>query len=297
MIDYTKQQHNDALFDYSLIPNKRLNLSYPTPGGGERHFDLYYPSEGSGPFPVVVSISGGGWYYGVPSSNHLGKQAYVAVQRGYAFASIACTSSKDKQFPYQIQEATGFIRFLRQQAKQLNLDVSFVCFLSASSGGHLSLMAALTAGQPPFDRAEEPELAGVNAVAVIYPCCRLGFTEEDFRAIGLETAHLRSGPNCMDSIFLGTPVEEAPELALYASPISHIHPDAPPLLLLHGMADTTIPYTDSVCFARRYEKIAGSHKIESHFLPHAGHSDPVFKNTEACHKIMDFFDRVRNGQV
>ena len=296
MIDYTKQRHNDALFDCSAIPNKRLALPYPAPDGTERSFDLYYPDHGPGPFPVIVSISGGGWYYGVPSSNHLGQQAYVAVARGYAFASIACTSSKDKKFPYQIQEATGFIRFLRQQAKQLNLDPSFVSFLGASSGGHLSLMAALTPGQPPFDQADHPDQARVNAVAVIYPCCCLGATEEDFQAIGLESAHLRSGPNCMDSIFLGVPVEEAPELAQYASPITHIHLDAPPVFLLHGTADTTIPYTDSLRFASRYEEIAGANQIEAHFLPGAGHSDPVFKDRTMCHKILNFFDRVRNEQ-
>lgn len=297
MIDYTKQRHNDTLFDYAKIPSRRMGLCYPTPDGGRRSFDLYYPDYASGPFPVIVSISGGGWYFGVPSSNHLGQQAYVAVKRGYAFVSMACTSSRERKFPYQIQEAAGFIRFLRQQAKQLNLDPSFIAYLSASSGGHLSLMAALTAGQPPFDQEEQPELARVNAVAAIYPCCRLGATEEDFRAIGLETAHLRSGPNCMDSIFLGTPVEKAPQLAWYASPIAHIHPDGPPVLLLHGKADTAIPYTYSVSFASRYGEIAGPQKIELHLLPDAGHSDPVFKNADMCHKVMDFFDRVKDEQM
>ena len=37
-----------------------------------------------------------------------------------------------------------------------------------------------------------------------------------------------------------------PDLAAQASPITHVRPDAPPFLLLHGESDQFIPYVQSV---------------------------------------------------
>ena len=95
MNDYLATPHLDGSLDVSDIPRKRLGLRYTAPDGSPRPFDLYYPPEGAGPFPPVVNISGGGWYYGRPSSIHLGRAVHSAVARGYAFASLACTSSRE----------------------------------------------------------------------------------------------------------------------------------------------------------------------------------------------------------
>lgn len=106
MENYFKSPHLAGYLDVSDIPRKRQNLRYLAPDGSERPFDLYYPDRGEGPFPLIVNICGGGWYYGNPTSIHLGRALHCSVARGYAFASLACTSSGEKKFPYQIQEAS-----------------------------------------------------------------------------------------------------------------------------------------------------------------------------------------------
>ena len=64
----------------------------------------------------------GGWYFGIPTSAHLKRTLHTAVQRGYAFASIACTSSRYQKFPYQIWEVKTAIRYLRANAETYRLD-------------------------------------------------------------------------------------------------------------------------------------------------------------------------------
>lgn len=294
MENYLTAPHLDGALDTSDIPRKQLGLHYTAPDGSSRSFDLYYPHTGQGPFPLIINISGGGWYYGSPSSIHLGREPYCAVSRGYAFASMACTTSREKKFPYQIQEARCALRHLRKNAQALHLDPSFIVFWSSSSGGHLALMTALTRGDPFFDsEPESPVSDAVSAVVAVYPCCRLDASEEDYRAIGLEPANLRSGPQCAESIFLGALVEESPELCRLAAPITHVRPDAPPLMLLHGMADTVVPYTFTVELARHCREVMGADRIETRILPGAVHSDPRFKSEEMCYDILDFLDGVR----
>ena len=296
MQDYLTSPHPDGTLDVSDIPRKRLGLCYTAPDGSQRPFDLYYPSQGEGPFPLIVNICGGGWYYGSPSSIHLGRELHCAVARGYAFASLACTSSREKQFPYQIQEARQALRHLRRQAVALNLDPSFLALWSSSSGGHLSLLTALTRGDPYFDAEPGSAISDqVSALAAIYPCCRLDASVEDYQAIGLEPANFRSGPQCAESIFLGALVEESPELCRLAAPITHVRPDAPPLLLFHGTADAVVPYTFTLELARRYGEVSGRDRVRTCIVPDATHSDPCFKSEETCHFILDFMDTVRRA--
>ena len=294
MNDYLSEPHLDGSLDVSGIPRKRLGLTYAAPDGSRRPFDLYYPDQGEGPFPLVINISGGGWYYGQPSSIHLGLSAHTAVARGYALASLACVSSREKKFPYQIQEARCALRHLRAHAEEFLLDPDFFALWSSSSGAHLSLLAALTRGEPYFDSEPGSAISDeVSAVAAVYPCCRLDASVEDFRAIGLEPANYRSGPRCAESIFLGALVEESPELCRLAAPITHVRPDMPPVMVLHGTADAVIPYTFTVEFARRCREVAGEDRVRSHIIPGAGHSDPQFKSEAMCGRILDFFNEVR----
>lgn len=296
MNDYLSMDRSPEYLDVSDIRRQRRGLTYTAPDGSARPFDLYYPNEGDGPFPLIVNISGGGWFYGHPTSAHLGGTLHASVRRGYAFASIACTSSKYRKFPYQIREAKQVLRHLRRHAAELNLDTGFFAFWSFSSGGHLSLMAALTPDDGFLgDPSDVP--CTVDALAVMYPCCRLEATEADFRAIGLEPENYHSGLRSAEAYFLGVAAEDAPELCRRADPISYLRPDVPPVMLLHGTGDRVVPYSTSLEFALRYREVVGSEKLLTRFIPGAEHSDPVFKSDAMCAEVLDFLDRVRLGQL
>ena len=298
MNDYLSLDRPVEYLDVSDIPRQRRGLTYTAPDGSERPYDLYYPDRGGGPFPLIVNISGGGWFYGHPTSPHLGRALHSSIHRGYAFASLACTSSKYRKFPYQIHEAKQALRHLRRHAAELDLDAGFIAYWSFSSGGHLSLMAALTPDDDYFDDPSDADPScSVDAIAAMYPCCRLEATEDDFRAIGLEPENYHSGLRSAEAYFLGVATEDAPELCQRADPITYLRPGAPPVMLLHGTGDRVVPYTTSLEFARRYREVVGGETLLTRFLPGAGHSDPVFKSDAMCAEVLDFLDRVRLGQL
>ena len=299
MVDFKIQARFIGQLDVSELPRRRMGLPYRAPDGSLRTFDLYYPTQGDGPFPVIVNIAGGAWYFGEPSSAHLGRLVHAAVSRGYAVVSMACTSSGERKFPYQIREIRCLLRRLAEQADNLSLDCGFLAFWSSSSGAHLSLLAALTMDDPWFD-VPGPALPcpRISAVAAVYPCCRLDARPEEYHALGLEPATLRSGPRCAESVFLGVEnVLHHPDLVRLGSPTYQLRAGLPPVMLLHGTDDDIQPYTLTLEFARRYRELNGPENILTKFVSGVGHSAPCFKEEPICGEILDFLDRVRSGQV
>jgi len=276
------------LLNTDSVTHKYIDLPFSRDGDIVQCLDLYLPDTGNGLFPVILNVSGGGWYFGKKSSNHMGDIIFTGTKQGFAVASMACTSSRDKKFPYQIYEIKAAIRFLRSHAEEYSLDPNRIILWSASSGGHLSLMAALTDGDPYFDvpvLGYDGISATVQAIVSTYAICELGVTARQYDALGMTTPYPTSGPNCNEGILLGTAPEDDPELTALASPINHIHPDAPPIIMQHGKADIVVPVTQAYEFYEKYCRIAGAEKCTLHIIDDAGHSDPRFKDPDACEKI------------
>lgn len=246
-----------------------------------------------------MNVAGGAWFFGDPSSAHMGRLVHTAVSRGCAVVSMACTSSRERKCPYQIQEIRCVLRCLAAHSNELCLDCGYLAFWSSSSGGHLSLLTALTTDDPYFDVPEpSAPCPPIAAVVAAYPCCRLDARAEEYHAIGLEPATLRSGPKCAESIFLGVEnVLDHPDLIKLGSPTYRLCAGLPPVILLHGTKDDILPYTLTLEFARRYRELNGAEKILTKFIAGVGHSAPCFKENPMCYEILDFLDRVRAGQV
>jgi len=80
--------------------------------------------------------------------------------------------------------------------------------------------------------------------------------------------------------FLGTPsFDSNPTLAKLASPIDHITAQTPPFLMLHGTADATVPYPQSVKMRDALQAAGVPATLVT--LPGVGHAFPLFSNQPA----------------
>ena len=95
-----KRVHIPANTDFINV--KYLDIQY-APGSERRKLDIYIPNQGEGPFPVIVDIYGGGWFFGNKSSHKL-EPALELLRRGFAVVSVNYTLSKDQtpdeMFPF-----------------------------------------------------------------------------------------------------------------------------------------------------------------------------------------------------
>ena len=114
------------------------NVVYASKSSSNK-LDIYIPSTGTGPFPTIVIIHGGGFSGGDkgPESRY----ANAMVSRGFAVACINYRLSNEAIFPAQIYDVKAAIRFLKAHASTYSMDTSKFATWGESAGGGLASLA------------------------------------------------------------------------------------------------------------------------------------------------------------
>ena len=194
--------------------------------------DLYLPDGGDGPFPAVVYIHGGGWNSG--SRGQFRPQATHMASKGFVGASIDYRLAPGQRFPAALHDAKAAVRWLRANASTYNIDPSRIGAAGGSAGGHLAALLGTTQGIAGFEGGANPGFSSaVQAVAA-------------FDSVLDLVSLAGSSANFEIEQFLGVSFADDPDLWAHASPISHVTGGSAPFLFLHGTADTSIPYSQSV---------------------------------------------------
>ena len=110
--------------------------------------DIYIPSQGSGPFPLVITIAGSAW---TDNNNKFWAYKYGGLgeelrKNGFAVVSMNHRSSYCSNFPAQIHDVKAAVRFIRGNAERFNLNKNFIGIMGYSSGGHLAALMGTTGG-------------------------------------------------------------------------------------------------------------------------------------------------------
>ncbi|BCW58727.1 alpha/beta hydrolase [Arthrobacter sp. StoSoilB20] len=215
--------------------------------------DLYLPESAPGSAghhklrPAVVHFHGGGWRVGERSSlgpvcDGFGLTPFdVLTEAGFVVASADYRLSAEAQFPAQLHDALAAVQWLREHADHYGVDPQHIYAWGDSAGGHLASLVALTG-------AGESKVA---AVAAWYPPTDLVHMGEQALPDAVARA---SDPGSREELLVGAVLAEYPGKAAAASPISFVHPDAPPFLLVHGTADRFVPAAQSESLAAELQK-------------------------------------------
>lgn len=195
--------------------------------------DLHVPASASAesPVPFVVWMHGGAFWSGdrryLPSDLAPNAVFDTLVADGIAAATIDYRFSAEARYPAQLQDVRAAVRFLRSNAATWGLDPARVGVWGESSGGMLGALAALAPADVNADADSHTDLPLSAAVTWCSPTDLVRLRH--FSAI--------SG---LLGVTDGDP--EAAAAAVRASPVTHVSSDAPPFLIMHGDADTTVPF-------------------------------------------------------
>ena len=227
--------------------------------------DLYQPQGSNGAMPLVVFVHGGGWNGGdtrhAASFPDFPRVLAALAAQGYVVASVSYRLSGEARFPGAVQDVKAAIRWLRGQARPLNIDITRAAVWGDGAGGQLAALVGVTCGVSPFepDQADNGERPSDCVQAVIdwggaTDLESLGGGKPDDKSgdkagAGKE-AKAADGfappPTSDVGDFLGCePAHCAPMLARMASPLAYISATSPAFLIQHGAADTQVPSAQS----------------------------------------------------
>jgi acetyl esterase/lipase len=222
----------------------QADLVYATYGAREMHLDLFLPKRGTGPFPAVVYIHGGGWSGG--NKGAFRRQAAYMATQGFVGACIEYRLSGEAKFPAAVNDAKAAVRWVRANAARYRINPDKIGAAGGSAGGHLVAMLGTTHKVREFDRGggNESVSSRVQAVAAFNPAV-------DLVSMGKLASTATSHPLYT---FLGATYAERPDLYAKASPITYVDRDSAPHLFLHGTGDTTVPYQQSVDMMKKLKE-------------------------------------------
>jgi len=271
-------------------------IEFSRPGGtAPLLLDLHLPAglPGESGFPAVVHFHGGGWRTGERSSLGpvvdgfgLGPIGQL-VEAGFVVASADYRLSSAATFPAQLLDAKAAVRWLRGHAAEYNVDPGRIYAWGDSAGGHLASLVGLTAGAGMNGGTGD----AVSAVAAWYPPTDLNRMAAQARRDAVTRA---DDPGSREALLLGARPADAPDKAAAASPLNHVHQDAPPFFLAHGTADRYVPAAQSTTFAAALE--AAGAAVELLLIEGADHmwSHPDGDSAaagQATAATIDFFRR------
>jgi len=218
------------------------NVLYKRVGNRPLHLHLLVPNEAKDPLPLICWIQGCAFGAFGPQDTFLRLPDLVQLAKnGYVVASIEHRLSHEAVFPAQIEDVKAAVQFLKEHAEEYSIDPNRVGAWGNSSGGYMVAFLGASAHIREFDldQADQSLNSSIHAVVDWY-----GPT--DFLQMSKYPSSIdHDASNSPESLFIGYPIQEHPELVQQANPITYITEDTPPFLIMHGDQDDYVPYNQS----------------------------------------------------
>lgn len=255
----------------------KLDIIYKSTRQRDLRLDLYYPTNRINatdqPHPLIVYTHGGGWAAG--SKQGIARGSFEVVFRklldhGFAVASVEyrlCRPDTSVTMRDCVIDCKDAVRYLAKNGETLHLDADRFFVMGDSAGGHLAQMLLLSS---PEALPGDPRLANVSykmrgAVSWYGPC--------DFEKTDLfnhdDRANFRDR---FENRILGPNPEKSKKLPRYreVSPVNYLQKNSPPLLMIQGDKDTTIPVKHAYHMKQKADAILAP--VEIMIIRNSGHN-------------------------
>jgi acetyl esterase/lipase len=256
--------------------------------------NVYQPSTGSGPWPVVIYFPGGGWV----SQNEGAVPVTITnfTANGFAVVSANYITSTFEKWPAQIRDAKAAVRWVRANAATYGFDPNRIGVMGASSGGHIAAYLAASGGRSSVRVGSvSVDLVGtiggnfsqsdvVQAAAPFYPPIDL---------LALDHYPTPDNPSHVPADgLIGLPIQTVPELSATAGAMIYLATNAtlPPFWITHGTNDAYVSFNQSELLIGALTRVGASATLWP--VQGGGHGPGVIDSPEVISLVQAFFTRV-----
>ena len=220
--------------------------------------------EGQSNMPVLIWVHGGGFTDEFNTFDYRPERTLADL--AHAGFYVVCIEYRLRQhalFPACVVDCQNCVLYLREHAKELNINPDRIALWGESAGAYIVDMCA--------SNFNDTEGADVQAVVSFY-------APSDF---ALQRKFENSG---FAEEFLGIEKGCDSSLIIEASPITYANKKNPPMLLLHGDVDELVSYEQSVNYYNELVK-AGN---DARLITVKGQGHGFFEGQNYYDEIIDF---------
>lgn len=178
----------------------------------ELHLDVFKPTTKTNNQQTIVMIHGGGWRSGQRS--HLYAMANRLAQRGYTLVLPEFRLALEAGYPAGMEDVNDVLQWLNKNAEDFGIHTDKIALLGGSSGGHMASLLAYAGPSQLFGNS------GIRVNALIDLDGVLSLEQE------------LPNPESPLEQWLGSDIEQSPELWREAAPVSHLSKTSPATLVI-----------------------------------------------------------------
>lgn len=233
----------------ALAADVTADVIYGHKDGMTLFYDVLHPDAPNG--AGVVFMVSGGWFSVWQPPSERGERFEGLLAAGFTVYLVHHGSAPRYRVPDAVSDVRAALRHIKANADAMGVDAQRLGVWGGSAGGHLTLLLALSPevkpDAPPRGRARALGPHYVNPTGDARVAAAVAF----YPPVDLRP--------------LVGPVERFPALdfdparAADVSPILHVSDDDPPVLLVHGDADTLVPLRNSESLAAAFEAAGVEH--------------------------------------
>ncbi|WP_163410271.1 alpha/beta hydrolase [Flavobacterium ajazii] len=210
-------------FDFVKQKNDIVYCSY---GKRKMKLDAFFSKNEKKTQTAIIIIHGGGWRSGSRQQHHQLAQKLASL--GYVCFTPEYRLSTEALFPAAVYDLKAAIRWVRENAKQYNVNPDQIVSLGFSAGGELAAFMGTTGNMPLFEGVVTNSNSKSQVNAVVDIDGTLSFVHPE-SGEGDESKKVSAG-----KYWSGYSRKENPVLWEAASPLSYVSANTPPTLFINS---------------------------------------------------------------
>lgn len=257
------------------------DIVYRRAAGLNLKLDVYRHRSAPRKCPTLLQIHGGGWVIGSKNEQAIPLMLQMA-SRGWVCVTADYRLSPHATFPDHLIDCKRALQWVREKGPEYGVDPSFVVVTGGSAGGHLAALMALTGNAPEYQPGFESVDTSLQGCVAFYGVYDFTDRHSVYPNRGIE--------ELLERRVLKASFAEAPDTWHKASPLSCVHPKAPPFFIIHGDLDTLVPVQDARNFAAALRAHSCNPVVYAE-IPGAQHAFEIFpslRTTFAIHGVERF---------